>query len=423
MLLYLVWTIYLIVLFISFFLLIIFLEEGGIKHEINWRDKWPSLTLVLPAYNEEETIGMTIESALDVDYPEDKYEIIVVNDGSTDNTKEEAEKYTDHENVTLINQKNQGKGAALNTGLENSNAEYFGCVDADSYLTENSLKNILSEIDDNAGGIASAMKVYKPQNLWQKLQWVEYIVGIFIRNLMEKINAIHVTPGPLSIYDREIIEEIGGFDEDSLVEDQEICFRLQEHDYKVNHSRLGEVFTVAPKNFKEFYNQRLRWYKGAIENILQYNNMMFNPRYGEFGVFAIPIKLGQGLLSIAGLAIISYYFLQPIFNILRETYIMGLSGIIATIEQTTLSNILNTVYWFLISLETMTITLLGTLIAFSLFLLYVSAIHTEDNPLEQGYIAPFIYMFWYFIIVGFMWLISLISLILDIILNREKRWT
>lgn len=423
MLVYTVWTIYIVVLFISFFLLIVFLEEGGIKTPVEYPEKWPKVTIAIPAYNEEETISATIESALNTNYPEDKKEIIVINDGSQDKTKKEAEKHTFHSNVELINQENQGKGAALNTALEKAQGEIFGCLDADSYLADNSLKNIVSELGEDEEGLASAMKVHNPQNFWQKLQWVEYLVGIFIRNIMEDINSIHVTPGPLSIYRTKKLREVDGFDNSSLVEDQEICFRFQKNDWKVGHSRIGDSYTVAPATWKEFYNQRLRWYKGSIENIFKYKSMFMNPRYGDFGIFAIPTKLAQGILSIAGMFIISYYFLEPVFSFLQDFIVLGTDAIQTSWSDLTIQFIINTLQWLLLGLEWVTILFLATLMFFSIFIFYLATIHTEENPLEQGILAPAIYMFWYFIVVGFMWMVSFISIMLDIALDREKRWT
>lgn len=423
MLIYLVWGIYLVVLFISFFLLIVFLEHSEVRKPVEYLDEWPEITITVPAYNEENTIVQTVESLLSVDYPEDKLNIIVVNDGSKDKTREKAEKFEKYDNFTLINQENQGKGAALNKGLENTETEFFGCVDADSYVAEDAIKNIVSELDENAGGIASAMKVYSPQNFWQRLQWVEYLVGIFLRNLMEKIHAIHVTPGALGVYRRELIEDLGGFDEETLVEDQEICFRLQRNGWDVSHSRKGDVHTVAPKNFREFYGQRLRWYKGAIENIIKYKDMILNPKYGEFGVFAIPTKFVQGILSIFGMLIITYYFTEPIISFLRELLVIGADALTVGLSEITASFILSNLYWFVLGLEWITITFLATLISFSIAVFYLAAIHTEEKPLSQGVLAPALYMFWYFMVIGVMWLVSFLSIALDIIFAREKRWT
>lgn len=415
-----VWLLYGAVLFISFFLLVVLLEHGGIKKPVQWLDEWPTLTLIIPAYNEEETIQMTIESILDADYPEDKLELIVVNDGSQDNTAEKVEPYTDQ--LTLINQENQGKGAALNTGLEEVETELFGCVDADSRLKDDSLKNIVSELGDDAGGIASAMKVYQPQNLLQKLQWVEYLMGIFLRNIMGFIDSIHVTPGPLSIYRTEPVKEIGGFDPKSLVEDQEICFKLQNNNWKISHSRRGEVYTVAPKTVREFYDQRYRWYKGALQNIVKYKHMIFNREYGDFGVFSIPTKIAQSVLSVTALFIMSYYLLQPAYNLAQSVWRIGIGAYITALEMLTVSEILNSIYWFIVSINMVSVTLLGSLILLTLLLYVMTIEHTDENMFAQGVIPMVLYIFWYFLFVGAIWLIVYIDSVKDHITPGESEW-
>lgn len=411
---------YAAVLFISFFLLIVLLEHGGIKKPVELRDNWPKLTLIIPAYNEEDTIQMTIESILDVDYPEDRLELIVVNDGSQDSTVEKVQPYTDK--LTLINQDNRGKGAALNAGLEKVETELFGCVDADSRLKEDSLKNIVSELEEDAGGIASAMKVYQPQNLLQKLQWVEYLMGIFLRNIMGFINSIHVTPGPLSIYRTDAVENLGGFDPESLVEDQEICFKLQNNDWKISHSRGGEVYTVAPRTVREFYDQRYRWYKGALQNIVKYKHMIFNREYGDFGIFSIPTKIAQSALSVTALFIITYYLTQPIYTTVQSVQRIGIESYITALEMLTFSEALNTIYWALVSINMVSVTLLGSLILLTLLLYVMTVEHTEENMFAQGIIPVVIYIFWYFLFVGSIWLIVYIDSLKDHITPGESEW-
>lgn len=400
----------------------VFLEDGEMLSKVEFRDQWPSLTVAIPAYNEEDTISDTIQSALDAEYPGER-SIIVVNDGSQDNTSKEIEKYLADEEVNLIDQKNQGKGAALNTALDESETDLFACLDADSYLKNESLKNIVSELDEDQAGLASAMKVYNPRNLLQKLQWVEYLLGIFLRNIMEEINSIHVTPGPLSIYRTKLLKEVGGFDNESLVEDQEICFRFQKQDMKIGHSRKGESYTVAPATLKEFYNQRLRWYKGSIENIIKYREMIFNSKYGEFGVFAVPTKILQGLMSVIGLSIIGYYFLKPYVEFLQDFMILGSDAIQFQLSDLTISNVINGLNWMVLGMDWITVLFLSTLILFSIMIFYMSTVHTEEEPLKYGVIPPLLHMLWYFIAIGLMWAVSFVSLTADIVLGRDKRWT
>lgn len=414
----LLWLLYGATIYVTVFLLLVFLEGGELKPEVEWLEKWPSITLVIPAYNEEESIGMTIESCLSVDYPRDKMEVIVVDDGSTDKTEERAREYEENDVVTVISQKNKGKGGALNTGLENASGKFMACVDADSRIMETSLKNMVSQFDQDTAAVASAMKAYEPSNMVQKVQWFEYIVGIFTRSIMSIINAIHVTPGPLSVYRREVLEEVGGFDEESLVEDQEICFRLQKNQWKVKSSRKGEVYTIVPQNFKELYHQRKRWYRGSIENLIKYREMMFNSDYGDFGYFGLTSKVLTGVLSMMAVLIITYVTALPIYNILHNIYNVGIMNIISGASSLSLGMLLDKAYWAVISMRFTSILMIATMFVVSASMAYMAAQHTEEKVLKQGIVPTFIYLAWYVLFVGFMYIVVSLEMIFDI----EAKW-
>lgn len=411
------WALYGVVLYISFFLIITLLDEGRIKPEPCSIDEYPSLSLIIPAYNEESTIQMTIESALQVDYPREKYEIIVVNDGSTDSTLEKAREYEDNPLVEIIDKENGGKGSALNKGVKESNSEVVACVDADSRLEEKSLKHMVSEMGDRYQGVASAMKVRKPQNLLQKLQWVEYIVGIFTRNIMGLMNAIHVTPGPLSVYKRKKLEEVGLFDENSLVEDQEICFRLQKQHYRIGHSSHAEVHTVAPSTLSGFKDQRYRWYRGSLETILQYRDMLFNREYGDLGLFAIPSKLAQTVLSIFVLFITVYLMGMPLLNFLTQFSQLGIDYF-GSFSLTSFQGILNSLYWSIISIRFVTLFFIAALFGLSTLMAYMASKHTEENLLEHGVLPVLAYLGFFVFINGVLWLIVIIKMIA----GSERTW-
>lgn len=411
-----IWLLYAVVLYVSIFSLLVFLENGRLKQEVEWLDEWPMVTLAIPAYNEEDSIAMTIESVLDLDYPEDKLEVIVVDDGSQDDTAEVVKEYTDDERVELVQQENQGKGGALNTALDRASGKFFGCVDADSRLEPESVKNIVSNFDEDTAAIASAMKVHEPKNMLQDVQWLEYLVGIFMRNILGMINAIYVTPGPLSIYRKETIQDLGGFDEESLVEDQEICFRLQEKHWKVKHSRKGEVYTVAPDNLKDYYHQRKRWYRGSLENMIKYRKMILNPEYGDFGMFALPQNLITAALSVIVLFLITYLTLQPVFSLLLEFARIGFQAFSFSIP--TVGEVLSAIYWSVLSTRYMTTIMLGSLFFLSFVLAYLASEHTDEKLTKHGLTATFIYLAWYVLFVGFMWL----AVIIDMIRNPEGAW-
>lgn len=408
------WILYGFAIYITVFILLVFLDAGRLKPEVEWRNEWPSISLIIPAYNEENSIAMTIESCLSVDYPQDMMEVIVVDDGSTDRTEERAREYEDNDIVTVITQENKGKGGALNTGLEKASGKFLACVDADSRIMEESLKNIVSQFDENTGAIASAMKVHEPKNMIQKVQWFEYMVGIFHRSIMSLINAIHVTPGPLSVYRRQVIEDIGGFDEESLVEDQEICFRLQKYQWKVLSSRKGEVHTIAPDTLKGLYNQRKRWYRGSLENMIKYKEMFLNSDYGDFAYFGMPSKLLAGSLSIATLFLITYFMLMPVYDILYNISQVGLLALNPFAGGFSLSRFLSAVYWNIISIRYINVLLILSMFVISGSLAYMAARHTGENVLEYGVLPTFIYLAWYVLFVGFMWLVVVVEMTLDI---------
>ena len=409
------WALYAVVLYISFFLIVTLFDEGNVEPEEKELEEAPSVSLIIPAYNEEETIQMAIKSALQLDYP-GEYNIIAVNDGSTDKTLKKMQEYADNNQVKIIDKENGGKGSALNRGVEESNAEIVGCVDADSKLREESLRHMAAEMGDEYEGVASAMKVHKPGNMLQKLQWVEYVVGIFTRNIMGLLNGIHVTPGPLSIYKRDKLLEVGKFDENSLVEDQEICFRLQEQHYKIGHSSKGEVYTVPPETIKEFYRQRYRWYRGSLETIIQYRDMLFNREYGDFGLFAVPSKLAQTVLSIFVLFLTVYLIGLPITELVSGLIQIGPDYI--SLNALTFQELLNKVYWGILGMQYVTMFSIGALFTLSAAMAYMASKHTEENLLKHGLTPVVLYLAFFVFINGALWLIVIIKMIV----GSERTW-
>ncbi|MFB6158419.1 MAG: glycosyltransferase family 2 protein [Candidatus Nanohalobium sp.] len=408
------WVMYAVVLYITFFLVITLLDEGRIREEVKDIDEYPSLSLIIPAYNEEDTIEMAVESALSVNYPDDKYEVIVVDDGSTDGTLEKARQYQDE--VTVLTKENGGKGSALNKGIRESDAEVVACVDADSRLEKDSLRHMAGEMSEGYVGVASAMKVADPSNFLQKLQWVEYIVGIFTRNIMGLMNAIHVTPGPLSMYRRKELLEVGLFDEDSLVEDQEICFRLQRQHHRIGHSSRAEVHTVAPSTWEEFKTQRYRWYRGSLETILQYREVILDREYGDFGMFAIPAKTAQTVLSLLLLFITVYLFGMPLVEALSQISQIGLDYF--SFEALSFSELLQAAYWNLISTEFVTMFFIATLFSLSTAMAYMASRHTDENLLENGITPVLAYLAFFVFINGFLWL----TVIIKMVAGSERTW-
>jgi cellulose synthase/poly-beta-1,6-N-acetylglucosamine synthase-like glycosyltransferase len=225
--------------------------------------RFPTVSIAVPCWNEGKTVEATVNSLLALDYPKDKLQIWVVDDGSTDNTWEIIQKFADKEKypqLTVRHKENGGKHTVLNYVIENTQAEVFGCLDADSYVLPDTLKNMVREFEDEKVMAVTPMLIVKdPKNLIQAMQSVEYNVGLIIRKIFSPINAIHVTPGPFSLFRKVVFEKIGGYRPAHNTEDMEITFRMQKNFMKIVSSTNAFVETSTPDTIKKIYKQRVRW--------------------------------------------------------------------------------------------------------------------------------------------------------------------
>ena len=292
--------------------------------------KFPSVSILIPAYNEGKTITKTIKSVLNLDYPKDKLEIIVINDSSTDNTADMVKKFKE---VKLIYNKHRGAGkaSALNMGLKYAKGELFDVIDADSEIEKNSLKNLISYFEDNkTGSVISSIKIRNPKNIYHHIQRLEYILATFIRKLMSKIDTLHITPGVLSVYRTKLIKKLGGFDEKNITEDLEIALRLRANNYSVKMSPDSITYTRIPSDFKELWHQRIRWFRGFIYNNLKYKKMFMNKKYGAMGRFQLPLNVLTFFTIVILFVFISYEVFtnlyESIFNLflLKNNYLYSI---------------------------------------------------------------------------------------------------
>ena len=299
---------YLSVLYLTiFWLVVLFRERAGARENLpDQRDgshSSPLVTVAIPAWNEAGNIQETMRSALALDYPHDRLELIVVNDGSTDQTEALA-RQTAAENgrrrITILSQTNRGKGAALNVALRAAQGEFFIPMDADSIIREDALQRMMPQFaDPSVAAVLPLMKVRDPRTVLQKIQWCEYLVSAYYKCLMSALDCISIVPGPFSIYRAQVLAALGGFDEKNITEDVELTLRLQHHHHKIVQVFDTEVRTTAPATWRPFRRQRNRWYKGTFLNGLRYRRMAFNSDYGDFGLIQMPrliIELGVSLL-------------------------------------------------------------------------------------------------------------------------------
>ena len=296
-------------------------EEG---HELQ---NYPTVDVAVPCWNEEKTLAGTLDSLLELDYPKDKLSIVVVDDGSKDRTLAIAEIYAHNypNQIKVISKPNGGKHTAVNLALSNSKADFFGCLDADSFVGKKSLQIIISyfEKDEKVMAVTPCIHIRNPRTFIQRLQAIEYLMGVFLRKSFGQLDAIQVTPGPFSIFRREVFGIIGDYRKAHNTEDFEITLRMHKARLKIVNSHKALVYTVGPETLKGFFFQRLRWARGFLENSLDYRELFFKKKYGNFGMFTLPVSflfvfytlISQFLITLNRWSTVGIHLQFPSFDI------------------------------------------------------------------------------------------------------------
>jgi len=374
-----------------FFLLTLFENKDRISDPKPKR--FPIVSIIVPAYNEEKTIAKTIKSLLTMNYPKDKFEVIVIDDGSTDKTFEVASKFKS-KNLRIYRQENSGKGTALNFALDVCKGEFVGALDADSFVTKNALRNIVGYFEDpNVMAVTPSLKVYKPGNILQKIQFIEYLMGIFLRKVFAFLGSQHVTPGPFSIYRKKFFDIYGKYDEDNLTEDIEMALRIQFHKYHIENSLEAIVYTVAPKKFRPLLKQRLRWYVGFINNVAHYK-ALFSPKYGNLGMFVLPSAFISAFLVIAS---VFYSIYKLIFNTTQN--IINWKAI--NFDLLTLLKI-NFDMFFVNFNSVVVLSLLAVVVG--VYIIVVAKILSKEKSSIKGKYLYFLLFYWF--LYGFWWFLA-----------------
>ncbi len=298
----------------------------------------PPVSIILPAYNEEKTIVESVRSILFVRYPQ--YELLVVNDGSKDNTLKilfEAFNLikTDYvfrrsidtakvrgiyisrefKNIVVIDKENGGKADALNAGINVSRFPYFCAVDADTILGEDALaKLILPFVNDPdrtiaVGGIvrpANGAQISMGRLLAERLtknilvilQSLEYARAFFLGRLgLASINSLLIISGAFGIFKKEDVLRVNGYKRKSMGEDMMLVVKLhklmrrEKKKYRVAFVTDTVCWTEIPSTLRVLARQRVRWQMGLMESIFENGDMIMNPRYGVIGLFSMPFYI------------------------------------------------------------------------------------------------------------------------------------
>lgn len=300
----------------------------------------PPVALLIPAFDEEDSIVAGLRSLLSLQYPD--FAVVAINDGSTDNTLRRLitsfhlrpvvglayealvphepirgiYKSTDHKNLVVIDKVRGGKADALNAGINLSTAPLVCAIDGDSLLDHDALLRIVQPFIDDPGrtvavggtiGITNGcrielgrVRVGLPRTFLGLVQTVEYLRAFLMaRVAWSRMQSLLIISGAFGVFARSALVAVGGFSRETVGEDFEVIVKIHRYmldrriDYRISFLADPICWTEAPENFRDLGRQRSRWQRGALETFFKHKDMLFRPRYGRIGT----LGFGQCLIT------------------------------------------------------------------------------------------------------------------------------
>ncbi|MBU6999137.1 MAG: glycosyltransferase family 2 protein [Theionarchaea archaeon] len=254
-------TVVLLVLIVAYdcYYFVIFLYQSSKKTLLEYT---PSCSVIIPVYNDESTIGQCVQSVLDSDYLFE--EVIVVNDGSTDGTREVLQNL---QGITVYNIPHSGKATALNYGIAHSRGDIV-TLDADTYVGRDTVKMLVRNLREY-DAVAGNLQVSNVKKFLGRCQAIEHVRVAMFRRVAQYFNEIDIVPGPIGAFRRAVFSRI--VYGTSMVEDMELTYNLRHEGFTVGYEQRAKAYTRMPDRWIPFLNQRLRWAKGNLHLLLEGN--------------------------------------------------------------------------------------------------------------------------------------------------------
>lgn len=264
----------------------------------------PTVVVMVPCYNEQETVVKTVNSLLALDYPREKLRIVVIDDGSKDNTWNNIQQFVGNQSVVLLQKENEGsKFAALNFGLRHvrqhlPEVEVIGCLDADSRVDSQALRASLHEFTKpGVMAVVPTMVIDNPKSFFQHMQKVEYEIATYAKQVFARLNTLYIAPGPFTLFRMDVFKQLGEYHEAHHVEDMEIALRMQIKGMRLSHAIESLVYTRGPRTWPALLKQRVRWTYGFIMNAWDFRKIFFKDAVGHVAV-TLPILFVMLFISV-----------------------------------------------------------------------------------------------------------------------------
>lgn len=292
----------------------------------------PTVGVILPAYNEGIVLEKTIRSLRASSYK--KIEIIMVDDGSTDDTWSIMQRIMRRykSGVRAIHQENTGKSGALNNAIKQIDCELVICLDADTVFERRTIAHLIKHFTSpTVGAVAGVVKVGNTTNYITRWQALEYTIGTMLeRNAQSLLNAVTIVPGA---WRRQAVLAAGGFSHRTLAEDCDLTYMIHKLGFRVIQENNARAYTEAPHTLRDLMKQRFRWTFGSIQALWVHSNIMMKPKYKMLSNYVMPMTAIALLTPLLFWPIITFITVQNIVdgNLLTIVIFFSISLTIQTI--------------------------------------------------------------------------------------------
>jgi poly-beta-1,6 N-acetyl-D-glucosamine synthase len=298
----------------------------------------PTVSVLIPAWNEEVGIERTIRSVINTEYA--ALQVVVINDGSSDGTHDVVTRLMNEyqargkntDRITYLNLSNGGKASAMNHGLLHAQGEIIVTIDADSLMEPSAIDHLVRCFDDpKVGGVAGNVVIANRRKPIEWMQQLEYLYGFFFKRADALFNSVYIIGGAAAAYRRSALDEMGGFDHKIITEDIEMSTRLLLKGYKTRYAPDAVIYTEGPSEWSGLCRQRLRWKYGRILTFIKHRKLFFSTSHNPYLSFMLlPMAVYAEALLLVEVIMMAAFFS---YTILTHDYmpLVAVIGILSAI--------------------------------------------------------------------------------------------
>jgi biofilm PGA synthesis N-glycosyltransferase PgaC len=296
----------------------------------------PTLTMIIATFNEEKVLPRKLANTLGLDYPRDKFEILVVDSGSTDSTRSIVNDSMHNKNqakIRLLTQEERlGKSAALDYAFRNCSSEIIVLSDADVMVSQDALLQAAANFNDATVGAVSGVEVIQnpDESSTTKLEQGYRSFYNTLRLGETNLDSVMMCESEFSAYRRELLETIPG---NSICDDMELTLQTRKKGLRAVYDPSVLFYEYSPSKFSARMKHKIRRGQGNQQTLLRSVNMLFKREYGKFSSVIMPFEFFMNIVSpvltavclASYLLIVSFYF--NLFSVFLPLILLASAGL------------------------------------------------------------------------------------------------